>query len=222
MGSCVLYVLYPPERLTFGRQSTSHSNFATGNLTHKAGKESVSVALPILVNSKFNSLSIMGKRRNAAKTGDKKLYASRNATKDTGERSPKDFDTFHTEREESYLGLDVEDPRYDDDDDDRFDGQHNVLDLAMAGDDSDSKSDDSSADDSSAEENWKQDPGEMVTSTNASFSDEASETDEDDETDALDRLDVRGWGRKKSSYYDGDLADLELGVQAEDVSTPAS
>jgi hypothetical protein len=151
----------------------------------------------------------MGKRRNAAKTGDKKLYASRNALQEPGDVKPQDIDSFHKGREESFLGLGARNESSDEEE--QFESKQNMLDLALAHDDSEEESDDSSS----------KEAGPVSIRRSAPHHEDGSDDNSDDNYDDDDEtgeLDARRWGRKKSAYYDGDLADLELGVQAEDVS----
>jgi len=154
----------------------------------------------------------MGKRRHAAKTGDKKLYLGRNAWKETSDRNSQDIDSFHRGRDESFLALESNKPNTEDDDDERFDTRQNVLDLALGDGDSIEESDDSSGGESQNEQFIARCAPSLAGSSSV------DSVDNDDETQSLDQLDARKWGRKKSTYYDGDLGDLELGVQAEDVS----
>lgn len=149
----------------------------------------------------------MGKRRHAAKTGDKKLYAIRNAVEKPTLKNPHDIDSFHDGRGEAFLALDAVNEGSEDDE--QFETKQNVLDLAVGDDSCEEESEDSTDEDDI-------DSGRRSPHGMSANSDEGS--DDEDEMEALDRLDARQWGRKKSAYYDGDLADLELGVQAEDVS----
>jgi hypothetical protein len=151
----------------------------------------------------------MGKRRNGAKTGDKKLYSNRNARKEASDRNPQGVDSFHRGREENFLALDSN--AYSADDDEQFETRQNVLDLAFGDGESIEESEDSIGEEAQKEEFIARSSPSLAGSSEDSI-------DNDDETQSLDQLDARYWGRKKSAYYDGDLGDLELGVQAEDVS----
>lgn len=156
----------------------------------------------------------MGKRRNAAKTGDKNLKRLNVPHgSDAGKTTVQDIDDFHKDREESFLALD-DDHRQDSDADELTEHKQSVLDLGVGEDSSDEESDDSSSapEDDVAEGLERSAPADLDAS-----SENDSDSDDDDETD-LGAVDPRQWGRKKSAYYDGDLADLELGVQEEDVS----
>lgn len=163
------------------------------------------------------------KRRHTAKTGDKKLYQSRGNLKDNGKSDGEDdpmydrVDRFHYQKEENFLKLDAGSDS-NDDDYGLEPKEEAVMDLALGGgDDSDSDDDDdSSSDDSSVgkkfvpKEGAKDDDEESVDEENS-----VSSSDNDDDDEDLEE-NVRDWGRRKSAYYHGDTADLEIGQDEED------
>jgi U3 small nucleolar RNA-associated protein 3 len=151
----------------------------------------------------------MGKKRNSAKTGDQALYKNRDAT--TASKKSQDHDAmfnevdrYHNQKEEQFLKLDATDTASEDDD--GITKTENVLDLGLA-DSSEEEDDDSSQDDD----------GQVGVDVDADDSEEeqavSSDSDDDDEPE---QADVRDWGSKKSAYYHGDTADLEIGQEEDD------
>lgn len=172
----------------------------------------------------------MGKRRSAAKTGDKKLYASRrNAEHESLSSSarPSSVDDFHQQRDESFLALESKD-KMEEPADDAFETKQHILDLGVD-DDSSGDEDEDSADDD--DDDQEVDSSEMEDDTKKSSKKKgmptgsASSADDDDDDDSSDgedpmeelaEVDPRNWGRRKSAYYSADTGDLEIG-QDEDV-----
>ena len=171
----------------------------------------------------------MGKsrRRNTAKTGDRALYGSRGAGGDAaGGRSGDhrddedavydEVDRYHNRKdEEDYLKLgDGED---DEDDEDEYDKQEAVMDLGAGG---DSSSSDEGDDDEDEDEGFNRKARQQRQKKNRAADDASSSSSDDDDDDAMmDNMepeDVRDWGRKKSMYYHGDTADLEIGQEKDD------
>lgn len=143
-------------------------------------------------------------RRNTAKTGDKKLYKNR----DLIDSNPVDNDTdamytsvdrFHNEREQDFLRLEGSA-------DDASAEEEGVMNLGGAIDDDDESS---SSDDESIEKKTEDDDDSSDDSHNSSSS-SSSEEDDDEERN------VRDWGTTKTSYYNGDTADLEIGQETTD------
>ena len=169
--------------------------------------------------TKKSSYTKMGKRK-TAKTGDKALYNSREqlANQSGGKKKSDDdpmydeVDRFHNERDSDFIRLD-EDGRQgsDDEDADLAGNKHSVLDLGAGGTSSEEDDDD---DDSSLDE---EDRYVDKKAENYSSSDDSVSSDDDDDDD-LDRAqeDPRNWGKKKSLYYHGDTADLEIGQEEDD------
>jgi U3 small nucleolar RNA-associated protein 3 len=159
----------------------------------------------------------MGKRRNTAKTGDKALYSKRGQDDDAGPKRDDadpmydEIDQFHKDKDADYLKLDNTN-NADSDPDDGMTHQHNIMDLGVGGDDDDSES--SSSDDEGRRGGPKA-AHEDDDEDNNSDSEEASMvSSSDDDEDVVS--DPRQWGRKKSTYYHGDTADLEIGQDQED------
>lgn len=161
-----------------------------------------------------------GKRRkHTAKTGDKALYKSRPVShtsskddnSDDDDRMYNAVDRFHNGQEE-FLKLDAGNSSSEEEEDDGISGREAVLNL----DGVESGSSSSSEDDSSVEE----EPAALVTRERQkaeSFSSDDDSSDEDnDERLELQESNVRDWGSKKSAYYHGDTADLEIGQDEQD------
>lgn len=165
----------------------------------------------------------MGKRRTAAKTGDKKLYSSRNKDLESSQKKssirPDSVDEFHQERDESFLALESND-KNEEPTDDAFETKNHILDLGVSDDSSVEEDDDSDSDQEgeAIARNSSKSQG-MPADSAGSDEDESSEEDDDDDDDMEDLVedDPRNWGRKKSAYYSADTGDLEIG-QDEDVS----
>lgn len=156
----------------------------------------------------------MGKRRNTAKTGDKALYSSRNdedagPKKDDADPMYDEIDQFHKDKDADYLKLETAGEPSDSEDDDGMTHQHNIMDLGAGGDDDDSASSSSDDDDEGRVGQAAHHDDDASDSEEASM---ASSSDDDEDGPA----DPRQWGRKKSTYYHGDTADLELGQDQED------
>ncbi|KAL7555564.1 hypothetical protein ACA910_013040 [Epithemia clementina (nom. ined.)] len=162
-------------------------------------------------------------RRNTAKTGDKALYKQRSKTSTTksgtrhvnGDDDDDDamyskVDRFYNQAdEEDYIQLTEGDQNSEnEDDDDEVLQQEAVLDLGggdVSSSDEEEKNSDTD-DDDDEEDHVRPD----LTATLSSDSD-----GDDDEVDG-NMDDVRNWGSKKSVYYHGDTADLEIGQEHED------
>ena len=131
-------------------------------------------------------------RRNTVKTGDKaqKRNASTSHTENPIDDDPiyDAVDRFHSQ---DYLRLDQ---ALDDDEEDEEDdwGEEAVMDLGVD-DEEEDDNDDSSTDDEEEE---------------VSLSDDDNLQHEEDN--------VRNWGSRKSAYYHGDTADLEIGQDQDD------
>jgi U3 small nucleolar RNA-associated protein 3 len=150
----------------------------------------------------------MGKKRNSAKTGDQALYKKRDAITASKKSQDNDamfneVDRYHNQKEEQFLKLDATDTASEDDD--GITKTENVLDLGLA-DSSEEEDDDSSLEDNGQE-------GDDV---DADDSEEEAVSSESDDGDEPDQADVRDWGSKKSAYYHGDTADLEIGQEEDD------
>ena len=162
----------------------------------------------------------MGKRnRHSAKTGDSALYKAAAAAEDDAKKKRRkddsdddamynEVDRYHNKREEEeYLRFDEDAGGSDAEDDGVTRGREGVFDLGVGGssddDDNDGSDDDSDDDSSSSGEDESEED-------DASVSSDSDEDDEDGKTNVLD------WGSKKSAYYHGDTADLEIGQDEED------
>lgn len=175
----------------------------------------------------------MGKKRNTAKTGDKALYNSRGKDQDARNKNNKsdddannrmynEIDRFHNEQDQNFIRLGAEEEDNDDDEDKDLAGnQISVLDLGAGGmsssedDDDDDDDDDSSSDDEDIDNrNGAHSSSDDGTSDE---DDDNSDSDDDDEEDYnMKQGDPRNWGKKKSLYYHGDTADLEIGQEEDD------
>jgi U3 small nucleolar RNA-associated protein 3 len=157
----------------------------------------------------------MGKKRNTAKTGDKALYSKRGEDdagpkKDDADPMYDEIDQFHKDKDADYLKLDGGGEPSDSEDDDGMTHQHNIMDLGAGGGDDDSASSSSDDDDQGrVGQAAHHDDDEDSDSEEASMA-----SSSDDEEEAIS--DPRQWGRKKSTYYHGDTADLEIGQDQED------
>lgn len=150
----------------------------------------------------------MGKRRNTAKTGDKGLYKSRASLEDETPKNEDDddpmydeVDRFHNEKDKDFLKLDQVDGVSDDEDEET----EAVMDLAVGGEDTSGSEDEDSSDEGSDGDDSEVHDAEAPLSS----------SDDDDDDGDFD-VNVRDWGRKKSAYYHGDTADLEIGQDEED------
>jgi hypothetical protein len=139
----------------------------------------------------------MGKRRNTAKTGDKAVYNSRSSQKSQDD-----------EKDNNYMRLES------DEEDDTFsqgsnhqeiDVKQDVMDLGIGG-GSDS-SDDNSSDSGD---------GKKMRDDDYPEDDDSSSSESSDDDDQGQPSDPRHWGNKKSSYYNGDTGDIEIGQDKED------
>lgn len=166
--------------------------------------------------SSYSNLN-MGKRRNTAKTGDKALYKSRSVSTSTRNDSDDDgmynaVDRFHNKRDEEFLKLDAAgNSSSEEEEDDGISGRQGVLNLGGG----ESSSDSSSENDSSSED--EEEPEAISKARPPSSSDDdSSDSDDDDEMLNTEQPNVRDWGSKKSAYYHGDTADIEIGQDEED------
>ena len=142
----------------------------------------------------------MGKKRQTARTGDKKLYASRESEADSassrtrGNDSDDDamyneVDRYHNKRvEEEYLRLDKGSGEGEGEEDDGIThDREGVFDLGVGG---SSEDEDDSDDDTSEEED-----------SVASSEEEEEEVSSDDDIDLDEqRANVLDWGSRKSPY----------------------
>jgi len=178
----------------------------------------------------------MGRRsRHSAKTGDAALYGSRGDGDGGGEeplrggrgnkrKDDSDDDAMYDEvdrhynrkeaEREEFLRLDggAEDGSSEEEDDGITRGREGVFDLGVGGSDDEDES-------SSGSEDEDESPSGRVGS-----SDDASSSSDDDDS-IPDESDLRGlksgedvldWGKRKSAYYHGDTADIEIGQAEED------
>lgn len=176
----------------------------------------------------------MGKRRNTAKTGDKALYNSRSQQAQAGgggSGKTKDddplygaADRFHNERDGDFirLGDGGGGGRGSDDEEERalLGNREAVLDLGAGGETSDEDDNDQDDDDDDDGDASSEDDGRRKKTTTSTPDAPDSEDDGDDDSSSGDHdmdeeddvePDPRRWGKKKSLYYHGDTADLEIG-----------
>jgi U3 small nucleolar RNA-associated protein 3 len=149
----------------------------------------------------------MGKGRKTAKTGDKKLYKNRNhipsiKTKIDDDNMYDEVDRHHNEREKEFLSL-SELPE-DVVDDDGYADKEAVLDLGV------------DASDSESEEEFDSEAEEQAEDNDSDEETPEASSDEDDVDDEMENDDVMDWGKRQSSYFGGDTADLEIGQDEED------
>lgn len=152
----------------------------------------------------FSLDATMG-RRNTAKTGDRAVYNSRPSGSKNNKPTIED-DEF----------IRVENPSGDDfsagDDQStnssRIASVQNVMDLGIE-EESDT-SDDSSEDGENREELLLKGPHEEAEDSSV------SSASEDDYSSPEQKFDSKLWGKKKSLYYHGDTADIEIGQDKED------
>jgi U3 small nucleolar RNA-associated protein 3 len=180
-----------------------------------------------------------GRRRNTAKTGDKALYAKRSNQEGSKGRSKDEdamdadddmydrVDRYHNRLEQDFLRLDGKEGE-DSDDDDNDDGNYNnvlpVMNLGIGASDDD-EDDEDSDDESSGDEAEHRDSSKGY-AKRAHADDDSDDDDDDDDAATSDDgeedeeeeepEDVRDWGKRKSSYYHGDTADLEIGQDQDD------
>ncbi len=162
----------------------------------------------------------MGKRK-TAKTGDKALYNSREqlanqfGSKKKSDDDPMhdEVDRFHNEKDLDFVRLGEDEGRNSDDEDADLAGNtHSVLDLGAGGSSSEEDGNDDDDFSSDEEERFVDKNAQNYSSSDGSVS---SDDDYDDDMD-LDKEDPRNWGKKKSLYYHGDTADLEIGQEEDD------
>ena len=175
----------------------------------------------------------MGKKRNSVKTGDKAIYkknaparaeaaAGRHGNNKATTSDPNmydDVDVFHKEQDQNFIQLEREAAAEDDDagntsGSDDNEGEEAVMDLGVGGESS--SSDDDSDDDSDSYDGDGAPNATRQSKGPAPASSSSDDNDDDDDDDEEEVEDVRDWGRKKSDYYHGDTADLELGQDEED------
>lgn len=145
--------------------------------------------------------------------GDKGIYKARCSTDaqkndDDDDNMYGTVDRYHQKREEEFLKLDQQS---DDSDSEEESEKEAVMDLGLGGGgDQSSSSDDSSIEDEMKDRSDDQDEH----SSDNEDEQELSEDSGDDEEFKVEN--VRDWGKKKTAYYYGDTADLEIGQDEED------
>lgn len=161
--------------------------------------------------------STMGKRKNTAKTGDKKVYASRETGVGTKKTITNEdsLESFHKQRDDEFLRLGEaeEGPGKGDAIDESFLQKQHVLDLGIT---DESSGDDNDLDDGdeSSQEDFHNEVSNVSDPTSSSSDEDDYDDDDDDEIEKM-KEDPRRWGKKKASYYDGDTGDLEIGQDEE-------
>ena len=152
------------------------------------------------------------KSRNTAKTGDKAIYKARGSV-NAVQRSEGDDDSnmygavdrYHRQKEEEFLKLDQQ----HDDSESEEEEKEAVMDLGLGGEDDESNRSDSS----SSEDDMK----DRLDDQDELSSDDEQELSDDSDHDEEFRVEnVRDWGKRKTAYYNGDTADLEIGQDEED------
>lgn len=154
----------------------------------------------------------MGKRRQTAKTGDKALYKSRPSATTTNNNSDDDdamynaVDRFH--HRQDFLKLDAGGASSSESEDDGISGRQPIMDIG-----GDTSSENDSDGDESEDEHVVAKKNSEKDTISSSSQDESSD---DDDFHEMEQSDVRDWGSKKSAYYHGDTADLEIGQDEQD------
>ena len=115
-------------------------------------------------------------------------------------------DRFHNRQD--FLKLDATGSSSDESEDDGISNRQGIMNI-----DSSSGEDDSDDDDSVEEQLVAKKKREKY---QAPLEDEDSSDSDDDEMLEMEQSDVRDWGSKKSAYYHGDTADLEIGQDEDD------
>jgi len=154
----------------------------------------------------------MGKGRHRAKTGDKALYKARSKLEnrqksrndDDDDPMYNEIDRFHNARDEEFLRFDQDEADQESDSDE----EEAVMDLGIGG--------ESSEENESEEEEDAQDRQLEETSSSDEDDDEELNESSEDADELVEMGDFRDWGKKKSAYYHGDTADLEIGQDVED------
>jgi U3 small nucleolar RNA-associated protein 3 len=181
----------------------------------------------------------MGKKRNTAKTGDKALYGSREKLQQeannkksqlelndvSNDQMYNEVDRFHNDEDQNFIQLENEENERNkdiDEDKDLAGNKMSVLDLGAGGMSSSEEDDDDSSEDednnrsqsrrgaASSKKNKKNDD------MSSDDSEEEDLSDDDDDESIVQEDDPRNWGKKKSLYYHGDTADLEIGQEEDD------
>jgi U3 small nucleolar RNA-associated protein 3 len=146
------------------------------------------------------------KGRKTAKTGDKALkkLAAMQTTVATNKDDHDDIydkqDQWHNRREEEFIRLDN---NLSDDSD--TDQEEAVMNIETSRNYSDNESVD---DDDETERDYSDEEENPV------YSSAGEDEEQDDDEDQVANL--RDWGKRKSSYYHGDTADLEIGQDKDD------
>ena len=161
------------------------------------------------------------KSRNTAKTGDKKLYKSRDNKavnesrhgSDDDDNMYNEVDRFHNRREEEdMIRFDKDGDDSESEDDGITTGREAVFDLGVGG--------SSSSEEDDSDEDSIDDDGDDDGSSPADEDDVSSSSDDDDDSveefEDPTKTNVLDWGNKKREYYLGDTADLEIGQDEED------
>ena len=180
----------------------------------------------------LNSFIMGKKRRNTAKTGDQKLYQGRQKQQQKNQRGKSadnqhhdsdgddsmvynHVDRFHNRREEEqFIQLDGGGGGDDDNSSSSSDHEEAVMDLGMGG--------ESSSEEEEEEEEVDGDDNDSVDRVQKRMARveaqaSSSDDDDDDDDDEMEPTeDVRDWGKRKSVYYHGDTADLEIGQDEDD------
>ena len=179
----------------------------------------------------LNSFIMGKKRRNTAKTGDQKLYQGRQKQQQKNQRGKSadnqhhdsdgddsmvynHVDRFHNRREEEqFIQLDGGGGGDDDNSSSSSDHEEAVMELGMGGESSSEEEEEEEVD---GDDN---DSVDRVQKRMARVEAQASSSDDDDDDDDDEMEpteDVRDWGKRKSVYYHGDTADLEIGQDEDD------
>jgi hypothetical protein len=161
----------------------------------------------------------MGKRRTAAKTGDKKLYSQRNGDLDLNHESTQQMsiDDFHQQRDESFLALEGK-GRMEEPTEDTFETKQHILDLGVGDSSGDEDEDSDEGDQEGESRDMEDDTKRKIKNQEVPSHSEGESTGSEDEGELEELVDddPRNWGRRKSAYYSADTGDLEIG-QDEDV-----
>lgn len=134
-----------------------------------------------------------------------------------------EIDQYHNDRDENFLRLKADQDSDSEDEKETVKAlmgyQEHVLDLGIGGgSDDDNEDDDSDSSDHEDEDDLPEVQNKTSDDDSSGDSDDHDDSSDDDddilgrnEDLQLDHMDPRNWGTKKSMYYHGDTADLEIG-----------
>jgi hypothetical protein len=141
------------------------------------------------------------------------LYQSRNVSTDHSSDPVEEEDPMYDSVDRFHQNRDFIQFDNDDDDDSSDDGLGKEEAVMELGGDEEANEDENDDDSDSDIHNEKEEQFEGESEEEEEILPSSSDDDDDDNDESED---VRDWGRKKSAYYHGDTADLEIGQDEED------